>query len=647
VGAITKQTNIYNFQVDSGRSSASVLPDGSFITRHFKTNEWEGYVQDSWRVRRNVTLTYGLRYTLLQTPYETGGQQIAPTVDTHAWFLQRESAALQGQIYEPNLLFAPNGPANRQPGFWPSQKTNFAPRLAIAYSPDRKTSIRAGAGIYYDHFGEGIVNTFDQYGSFGLSTSLTNPSDVYTPETSPRFTDVRTLPGINVGTPPASTEVFPYLPPTNSFAESFTLDNRLKTPYAEAVDFSVQRELPGGFTLETAYVGRFGRHLLQEVDLAEATDFVDKASGMDYFTAGTMLSKLVDQHQGNANAQVPVIPYFENVFPNIAHGAESSTQFIYSNEWVPYRYTTGETTSLADLDFFCLYGCATYPNGNPISRFWQGQFSTLYAWSSIGTSSYNAGQLILRHPTSHGLQFDFSYTLSHSIDMGSDAERASEASTNGSFSDILNSWDPRLNRGNSDFDVRHLITLDWVYELPIGRGHTFGGSSNRPTDAIIGGWRVSGLARWTSGLPFSVIEPGWSTNWHVQSYGVVTAPVKTQEHLDQNGDPQVFSAPSAINSGIIGEGSPVRLPYPGEAGERNNFQGDGYFGLDGALSKAWKIREGQSLRFSWEVFNVTNSVRFDTSPTSLGNELSTGSLGIYNSLLTVPRVQQFSLRYAF
>jgi hypothetical protein len=63
--------------------------------------------------------------------------------------------------------------------------------------------------------------------------------------------------------------------------------------------------------------------------------------------------------------------------------------------------------------------------------------------------------------------------------------------------------------------------------------------------------------------------------------------------------------------------------------------------------RPWNLWEGQTIKFTWEVFNVTNSVRFDTSPNSLGNNLTTSSLGIYNALLTVPRVRQFSLRYAF
>ena len=167
-------------------------------------------------------------------------------------------------------------------------------------------------------------------------------------------------------------------------------------------------------------------------------------------------------------------------------------------------------------------------------------------------SYYNAAQLTVRHTSSHGLHFDLGYTLSNSIDMGSDAERASEVSSNGSFSNILNSWNPGLNRGPSDFDTHHLLTLDWVYALPLGRGHLLGGSSGRVVNAAIGGWQWSGLTRWTSGLPFGVTEPGWSTNWHIQSYGVRTGPVKRHKHLDQNGEPQVFENVSALNNGIIG-----------------------------------------------------------------------------------------------
>src|SRR3984957_2616831 len=314
---------------------------------------------------------------------------------------------------------------------------------------------------------------------------------------------------------------------------------------------------------------------------------------------------------------------------------------MYTKEWAVCRYSAGETTPLADLDYYCSYGC---PQG---TRFWQPQFSSLYAWASIGMSYYNAGQITVRHPFSHGLQADFSYTLSKSIDMGSDTERASEITTNGSFSTILNTWNPSLNRAVSDFDTKHLITFDWVYRLPFGTGQKFANTSNRLINEVIGGWQWSGLNRWTSGLPFGVFEPGWSTNWQEESYGVVTAPVKVRKHLDQNGAPQVFDNVAAINNGVD-NGSPIRLPYPGEAGERNNFRGDGYFDIDSGLAKTFKITEGQSVKFDWEVFNVTNSARFDTNPNfSLGTTLTLGNLGNYSRTLSMPRVMQFSLRYDF
>ena len=77
-------------------------------------------------------------------------------------------------------------------------------------------------------------------------------------------------------------------------------------------------------------------------------------------------------------------------------------------------------------------------------------------------------------------------------------------------------------------------------------------------------------------------------------------------------------------------------------------RGDGFFGIDSGLNKTWNIWEHTSLKFAWEVFNVTNSVRFDVNPlTSLQVQTNSGQFGVYGKTLTQPRVQQMSLRYAF
>jgi hypothetical protein len=654
VGTIPQITVQENYNINSP-TTGSLLPEGAFINRHFSANEFEYYLQDSWRALPNLTVTFGLRHTILQTPWETKGQQIAPTIDTDAWYKQREASAQAGQVYEPDLTFAPTGPFYHKPGYWPKQKDNFAPRFAVVYSPDTKTTVRAGFGIFFDHYGEQLVDTFDQNGSFGTSSSISNPAGVYGYETSPRFTGRRNFPAIP--TPPATANVtYPYTFPTGTFGIQWGLDNKMKTPYSESLDLSIQRQIRGGFTLEANYVGRLGRHLLQSLDLAEPVNFRDTQSGVDYFTAGAQLSALVDANGGSTTASVPAIPYFEDVFPYMAgidYAGESATQAIYTNEWAPFRSNLGATSALADLDFYCYspllgisYGCPTTG-----SRFWQDQFSSLYALDSIGMSYYNAAQLIVRHPTSHGLNIDFSYTFSKSIDMGSDTERGTEfnqisgGTNGGNLSNITNTWNPSLNRGVSDFDTRHLITADWVYLVPVGRGRKFLSGGGFLTNAFLGGWQWSGINRWTSGLPFSLIDPGWSTDWQIESNGVVTGKVQMKKQV-VNGAPTVFANSNAINSGT-NNGSPIRLSYPGENGQRNNFRGDGIFGIDSGLAKSWNFAEYGALKFSWEVFNVTNSVRFNDNPVFFGTQLTAGNLGTYSAMQNLPRRMQFGLRYDF
>lgn len=649
-GLVPQTTNQYNFQVSKNGQFGTALPAGAFVKRSYREHQFEYYLQDQWRVQPNLTVTLGLRHLIQQTPFEVNGQQVGPTIDMHQWFKTRYEQAALGNTVEPDISFAPNGQARGLPAYWPMHWKDIAPRIAINYAPDAKTSIRAGFGIFYFNYGMGIVDTFNSLGSYGLSTSITNPANQYTVDTAPRFTgihDVPPLQGVNV----PNQIPYPYTPPNNvntGFAITWGIDNRIQTPYMEAMNLSFQRELPRGFTVEVDYVGQLGRHLLQQLDLAEPTDLVDPKSGTDYYTAARLLSQAVDQGQTN----VAPIPYWEHLFPFLATGGQSATQNIYSNIWI---YNRGnETGALANLDVYCQYflGCGPNvdANGNPQPRYYQRQFSSLYVWSSIGSSSYNAGQVTVRRIASNGFQFDLSYTLSNSIDMGSDTERQGELNSAGSFSEIINSFHPEYNRAVSDFNTRNLFTGDAIDQLPFGRGRQFASNAGTFLNALIGNWTISAIDRWSSGLPFGVINPQWATNWQIESWGVNTAPVKLHKHRLPDGSPEVFADPTAINNGVA-KGTPIRLAYAGEAGQRNAFRGDGYFDIDTAVAKVWQLPKGESIRFDWEVFNATNSVRFDDSPVSsfggLNTQMTSGTFGVYSSLLTLSRKQQFSLRYSF
>jgi hypothetical protein len=676
LGGIGQDSQVSNYNVTSP-TTATLMPDGTFITRNFRANEYEWYMQDAWRVRPNLTVTYGVRHTLLQTPWEIHGQQESPIIDSgqnnapttssmHDMYQAREAAAQEGLVYEPYISFAPAGPYYKKPGFWPKAKDNFSPRLAVVYALNSKTSIRAGAGMYYDHFGEALVQTFNSKGEFGLSSTATSTSGYYSLEGisagesgAPRFTGIHNLPPVpasvlyGTGGSQQTNVTFPYQPSVTGLATNWGLDDRIKTPYSETFDLSVQRELPGGFIVEAAYVGRMGRHLFQNLDMAEPVDYVDPQGGGDYFTAGAQLSAEVDANNNVQMATVAPIPYFENVFSYLKgyvnklfpNGGESATQLIYSNEWQPSHLSGYAHAGLKDIDIDCTLN---YPNAACPSykqaRFWQGQFGSMHALSSIGNSSYNAGQLTLRHPSSHGLLFDISYTFSHSIDMGSDDE-AMNAGSGTEFSTIINTWNPKLNKATSDFDTRHMITGDWVYQLPVGRGKAYLGNITRPLNALAGGWQLSGIAHWTSGLPFSLNDDGYVTNKNNEASAVITGPIKMRRHLNAQGEPEFFDNPSAITTGFSTNGSPVRTSRPGEAGNRNYFRGDGYFDVDSGLSKNWKIAKYGVLKFSWEVYNVTNTVRFD--PASIeGNPTST-TLGVASSEMSAPRRLQFALRFDF
>jgi hypothetical protein len=713
--AVTALTGLVSL-VDSNynlNKNLSVLPQGAMVPRHFRTYETEFYAQDKWQMKRNITLTYGLRYTLLQPPYETTGTQVAPTTSLNSWFQGRAQNMLVGQAYEPLISFALSGQANGLKPYWAWDYKDIAPRFAIAYSPEAdsdwsrrlwggpgKTSIRAGYGIYFDHFGEGITNTFDRNGSFGLTTSTSNSGGVQTVDNSARFSGLYNIPTSSAATTgtclsapcplvaPPPTGSFPVTPAAgigNGFNVTWGLDDKLKTPYSHVVDFSIQRELPSNFVFEASYVGRFAHRLLQEEDMAQPVDMYDPISHMDYFTAATLLTK-------QFNAGVPIqnvapIPFWEHMFPGAAGlsatqvggvcgsfgslcGATgtpptnvTATQAMYDL----FAYFGGNATSSVQFMDIpgqvagwpagnCYPSCATINGKVTPYAFYSPQYASLYAWRSIGNSAYNAGQFSLRRNLTHGLEFDINYTYSKSMDVGSDAERVNLFEGIGFSGQILNAWKPGQFRAVSDFDATHQINSNWVWELPVGQGKRYGSTMGKFLNAVVGGWTLAGLFRWSTGYPFSIFSPVYPTNWELNSAAVLVGKRPQSGSFTVQGvngpTPDVFKDAYNLtnandpNQAIL----QFRDPYPGESGQRNNFRGPGTFNIDSGLSKNWNVTESQSIKFSWQVYNITNTPRFDVGTMQLNyNNLTSNStlFGNFSSTLSNARVMEFSLRYSF
>jgi hypothetical protein len=646
LGVLSQSTVRANYDRDG-----NVIPIGMPVERRYASNEYEFYAQDTWQAAKKLTVTLGLRYSLDSPPYEVNGLQVAPSPSMGEWFEERRQNMLKGipSNASPLVTFDLAGKGNSRTGFYDLDKNNFAPRVAVAWTPTERWVVRGGYSKVFDRIGHGIAANFDSGASFGMSTSLSSPfGDPYETTPGARFIDITTMP---VTIPDAPLGGFPQTPPTEAGVITSTIDSTIVTPSAHMVNALVGRDLGKNFTIEAGYVGRFGRDLLIRRDIAMPLNLVDTVSGMDYFTAAQQLIRAI-QTAGIARgsaiaayAPLASIPYWENLFPDAAFGGFSATQQFarrFNNDGPDY------ITTLWRADQFCVPGCSKF---GPFAYFSE-QYDSLAALSSVGRSNYHALILSARKRYSAGTQFDFNYTFSRSKDLGSNNERGSAFGTYGAggYSGFLiNTWDPEVNYGLSDFDVTHQLNFNGIVDLPFGRGRRFGTNAGRLINSFVGDWSVAGVGRWTSGFPFGVINcrSCWPTNWNLQGNATLKDPNRKPETsivLDKiDGRPSVFADPAAALDFF-------RFSLPGEAGDRNVFRGDGYFTLDFSLSKSWQIVANHRLRFRWDVFNVTDHVSFDVDslnvfPDRTGFGRYDGSLATCDA--RAGRCMQFAFRWEF
>jgi len=634
VGAIETSQSGTEFRVQGNQ----LVPQGAGVvpTHTFHNFEQEYYAQDQWKATPQLTLTFGLRYVYLGVPYEKDGQQIAPTIPLNTFLANRINAAAQGTGYDTDIAFRASGSPNGQPNFWTPQKLNFAPRLAFAYSTkDNKTAIHGGFSIAYDHFGEGVIDSYQSNPQSLLSLSKTNLQTYTDINSNPRFTGFNSVPAV----PGATTALkLPYTPAESPFTFDYSINDTQKTPYAETFNLSVQHEFPHNLEVTAAYVGRLGRHLIQNLDVAMPTNLSDAASGQTYFQAATAYDKMVDA--GVDPSTVPDSGYFHSVFPNFQYGGYKGAQAYYAY----FANNRGNETN-------ALFAADTDPTASPAGqsfRFFYPQTSSVYAQSTTGISSYNALQVSMRQAMKYGLEYDINYTYSKSMDEGSDPER------NGtSGSTVINTFSPHQWYAPSDFDVRHNITANYTAPLPFGKGAPLMNKGGW-LDWVIGGYQLNGLVHYSTGFPFSAVADGnWGTNFAFNSNMVATTKFATGGHQ--------YYAPAQAETALKGitpaeAHGDLRFAYVGESGQRNNYRADGYFSLDDGLAKSFHTFREQQLRVSVEVFNVLNTNRFNSAPSGgssnpLQTDGTSANFGTYigggSALLLQPRQMQFSAKYIF
>jgi Carboxypeptidase regulatory-like domain len=687
IGRFSQYTANFTFNNDG-----SLFAAGSPSARNFATQAYEMYFQDAWKLRPHVTLTLGLRYSLERPVYETNGFEVQPTVPLGTYFQERLAAAAQGNNFSDPIVVNRSGPVNGGKPMYNWDTNNFQPHVAVAWSPNyshgllhalfgdgSKSVVRGGFALTNDYYGQALAVDWDLNNTLGFTSNFTTPANTYDTVPcatcsglAPLFTgfnqNIRSLPNVVV---PGNLK-FPLSQPLDEGERIETsVDSNLQAPTEYVWNMTFEREVSRGTKLSISYIGRMATHLLARRDVAAFNDIVDPKSGMDWYAAGTILEK--QRQQGVDTSQIASIPFFENLFPtglasimNSALGLDpvcsgsnpgfvptwSNTQVFYAMQSRtpknPCAFFAGNDWTDAQAQVDQVLAAGGFP-----TRFMQPQYGALSAWSTIGNSSYNGLTVSLRQRL-RSLTMDVNYTYSHSLDDSSGLQTA----TGYGSAFIVNPIRQSSWYGSSDFDIRHQINATAVFEIPFGKGRTFLNTANRAVQAAVGGWQLSGIYRWNTGLPLSVMpfdDARWATNWNVQANVTPTAPLQTCP--DRTATPKVFGGTGCNLKAIY---QSFRNAYPGESGPRNYLRAPGYMNADLGLGKSFDMpwNEHHQLQLRWDVFNVANYQPFgtiDTSRTGFGvvrdpklrNSNPPSNWSNFTAIQGQPRVMQVALRYAF
>ncbi len=635
-------------------NKAVVQPQGTGLDLNYRYYETEVYFGDTWKLTPQFTISYGVRYQNYTVPYETHGEQSHSNLTFDEYWADRvkqSEAGLQGNNVLPFWQYTLGGKANGAPGYYQDAKKNFAPRIAFAYNPDfdRKTVFRGGAGLIYDH---SIINAlqFQQLQTSYLfeasNTNLFGSSDITASLASdPRFGGLTT----NVPPAPAAPDVTPpYTPfvqggvpiglPTGQF--NIVIDPNLKTPYNMQFNFGFQHEFPQGYIFKADYVGRFARRLLAQADASQLLDFPDNTGGSNQ-TMGQAFAAMVTQLRANKSLgplndvlSLSPQPWFEDVLLpgfGVANGLANNTQGV-----AYFGFPYPQRGDFADAMFLMSAFGLLPPNVGMAS-----QFADNTIWTNKGFSNYDGLLVTLHKNPGYGLQFDLNYTWSHSIDNVSVIAN-SLAGSNG-FGYVCDIARPRECRGNSDFDVTNYLNGNFIWDLPVGRGKLLAPNSSVLLNELIGGWAISGLPSWHTGIAYNASSNAYVASFANNAAATLTGPISLlQAHVHGgNGNGLfAFTDPTAALNAYTG-------PTGFDIGSRNNLRGPGWFNLDLGLGKTFPIwGDRVNAKFRADAFNALNHPSFNT-PVDDITQASGVPFGTITGTASGARVLQVSLRIEF
>ncbi|MBV9765126.1 MAG: carboxypeptidase regulatory-like domain-containing protein [Acidobacteriaceae bacterium] len=603
-------------------------PIGTPVHSFVGDQTWSIYFNDTWKIKPNFTLTYGLNYQVQMPPVDANGVQDILTnssgspITAQSYLAARLAAANSGTVYNPILGFTPIGDVKSLGGYpYHPFYGEISPRVSIAWSPnvtggwlskilgDKSTVIRAGYGRFYTrNLGINLVSTPVLGDGFLQPVACVDPTSSGTC-TQSSGTDPSTAFRIGVdGVPPVGnipqTLTVPVEPNINAaFASrTFTLDSNYKPGSTDSIDFSIQRQFKGGYILELGYVGVYARNLFQGIDLNDVPWFM-KLNGQTFANAYDNL-----YFQLHGNQAITPQPFLEAALKGSSYcsGFSSCTAAVAANE--SGNITTQSVTNLwSDLDTSFNFGKALISST---------QAGFVYDDTSIGYSNYNAGVASLQK-RGQNLNLVANFTWSKALGLVGINQAYTEANIN-------DPWNPGVDYGPQYFDRKFTFNFLTSYNLPFGKGQHWS-SSHTWVNEIIGGWIVSPIFSYGSGLPLSVYTgsnqefgEGYTSDNGCNAiplsntgysnspvFGVVSnGVIGVQGDQSQPGGTGVnlFGNPAAVYNNF----RPALVGIDGRCGGAGILRGQQRWNLDLGLTKDTTITERVGIQFYAQAFNVFN-----------------------------------------
>ncbi len=566
-------------------------------------NEYDFYIQDTWKLSRNFTVDLGLRLEVKPAPSNP-----------------------DDRIRRPDQYVAAGGPPTNTikwvPGsLYRNAVNNWGPSVGFAWDPfgTGKTSIRSNYRIAYDR-----INTFV------LSSQV-----------------FQNLPGIVLGLQDATygqnggrlaglPELKPPAVSPDSFAQPAAFSNRTITvvdpdfqiPTTHQWSFAIQREVFRNAVVEVNYIGRRAYNLFGAYN----------ANQVEWVRNG-MLNALNVVNAGGESQLINQLMSVDSRRTSTETGSQAlrriysvdlrNNNFAFIAQDLSRRVVGGRgQAEAAGLGPYFFLPYPQFANGMNVI-------------DSNDFSTYHAGQVQFLKRMSGGFEFQMSYTLAKSLDTRSYdpaftvVATANAQSAGGTPFDIYNR---KLNYAPSDFDRKHVVQNYFIWELPFGRGRRFGSSASGFTQRLIGGWQVAGMGTFQSGRPMSVFSGFYTFNNMVHSFADCNGCTPTMGKAEDIDGIKWFFTPE--------QRARFTNPAPGWIGNtgRNFFRGPGGWGVDMTVMKRTMVTEGTNLELRADMTNVFNHPIFGF-PTATVSSTVFGR--IRDGVISSSRKIQLGLKYNF